>query len=54
MLVGTLDTTCTYQTALETAATIGNMVVHFESFEGEGHGYFSQANDESFMTILKE
>ena len=52
MLVGTADTTCPYATAVETASIIGDMVVHFESIEGEEHGYFGSANDEWFMNLL--
>ena len=28
------------------------MVVHFESIEGEDHGYFGSANDEWFMNLV--
>jgi len=52
MLVGTADGTCPYERAVETAGIIGDMVVHFESIEGEDHGYFGSANDEWFMNIV--
>ena len=31
---------------------IGDMVVHFETVEGEDHGYFGSVNDDWFMNIL--
>lgn len=52
MLVGTADNTCPYARAVETAKIIGDMVVHFESIEGEDHGYFGSANDEWFMNLV--
>ena len=52
MLVGTADGTCPYATAVETAATIGDMVSHFETIEGVDHGYFGSANDEWFMSLV--
>ena len=52
MLVGTADMTCPYDRAVETAGIIGDMVVHFESIEGEDHGYFGSANDDWFMNLV--
>ena len=52
MMSGTLDVTCPYATAQETAKIIGDAVEHFESFEGEDHGYFGQANSPDFMAKL--
>ena len=52
MLVGTADDTCPYDRAVETASIIGDMVVHFESIQGENHGYFNSANDEWFMDLV--
>lgn len=52
MLVGTADSTCPYQRAVETASTIDDMVTHFESIEGESHGYFSYTNGEWFMNLV--
>ena len=31
---------------------IGDMVVHFETVEGEDHGYFGSANDDWFMNLV--
>ena len=53
MLVGTSDETCPYDRAVETAKIIGDMVVHFESIEGQDHMYFGSANDEWFMNLVK-
>ena len=52
MLVGTVDNTCPYARAVETAGIIGDMVTHFESIEGEDHGYFGSANDDWFMNLV--
>ena len=52
MLVGTADQTCPYDRAVETAGIIGDMVVHFESIEGEDHGYFGSAASPDFMNIV--
>ena len=52
MLVGTADETCPYDTAVETASIIGDMVVHFESIEGADHMYYGSANDEWFMNLV--
>ena len=52
MMSGTEDVTCPYSRALETAEIIGDAVVHFESIEGEDHGYFGGANDEWFMNLV--
>lgn len=49
---GTYDVTCPYATAQETAKILGDIVEHFETIEGEDHGYFGQANDEWFMNKL--
>jgi len=53
MLVGKDDVTCPYSQALITKDIIGDMVVHFESIENADHMYFSRANDEWFMDLLK-
>lgn len=52
MMSGTIDQTCPYATAQETAQIIGDAVEHFETFENEDHGFFGQANDETFMNLL--
>lgn len=52
MFVGTADGTCPYETALETKDTIGAAVVSFDTFEGEGHGFFGSANKPDFMALL--
>ena len=52
LMSGTADVTCPYATAQETAKILGDIVEHFETFEGEDHGYFGQANDEFFMDKL--
>ena len=52
MIVGTADQTCPYDRAVETAGIIGDMVVHFESIEGEDHGYFGSAASPEFMDIV--
>ena len=52
MFAGTADHTCPYDRAVEAAAIIGDMVVHFESIQGEDHGYFGSANTEWFMDLV--
>ena len=52
MFAGTADSVCPYETAVETAQIIGDAVVHFETFEGQDHGYPGRANDEGFMNLL--
>ena len=52
LMSGTLDVTCPYATAKETEKILGDIVEHFETIEGEDHGYFGQANDDWFMNKL--
>ena len=53
MLVGQGDLFCHHSTALETAGIIGDAVVNFTTIHGVGHSYFGWANDEEFMTMVK-
>ena len=52
MFVATDDETCTYATAQETAAILGDIVTNFETFEDADHLYFWQQNDEEYMDLL--
>ena len=54
MFSGTSDVTCPYARAKIAADVIGPAVTHFESIEGADHMYFSYANSEWFMGVLKE
>ena len=53
MLVGQGDLMCPHSTALQAAGIIGDAVVNFSTIHGVGHSYFGWANDEEFMTMVK-
>ena len=46
------DITCPHSLAVETAETIGDAVVHFETIEGANHNWFGSQNDDSFMDLI--
>lgn len=54
MFAGTEDVSCAYDSAVTAAGVIGAAVTYFESIEGADHMYFSSANSDWFMSIVKE